>query len=58
AFPQAFEAVKEFIGEAKRCVPHVQATVVAMEGVDIQKCQAIADELGVSLRVRGLDIVG
>jgi TatD DNase family protein len=58
AFPQAFEAVKEFISEAKRYVPHVQATVVAMEGVDIPKCQAIADELGVSLRVRGLDVVG
>lgn len=56
--PNAWQAVVDFIREAKKYIPHVQATVVAAEGVDVQQCQAIADELGVRLRVRTLDVVG
>ena len=43
---------------SKKYIPDVQATVVEMEGVDVEKCRKIADELGVKLRVRKLDVVG
>jgi hypothetical protein len=33
-------------------------SVVALEEVDIDKCKAIAEELGVPLRIRELDVVG
>jgi hypothetical protein len=29
-----------------------------MEGVDIDKCRGIAEELGVPIRIRKLDVVG
>jgi TatD DNase family protein len=58
AFRNAFHEVISFIRAAKDSVPHVQATVVEMEGVDVEKCRKITDELGVRLRVRKLDVVG
>ncbi len=58
AFKDAFSAVLSFIREAKKYIPNVQATVVEMEGVDVEKCKKLADELGVVLRVRKLDVVG
>jgi TatD DNase family protein len=58
AFKNAFNEVVNFIKEAKKYVPEVTATVVAMEGIDIDKCREIADSLGVKLRVRSLDVVG
>jgi TatD DNase family protein len=58
AFKNAFNEVINFIREAKKYIPEVTATVVTMEGVDIDKCKEIADFLGVKLRVRRLDIVG
>lgn len=58
AFKNAFREVLLFIGAARDFIPHVQATVVEMEGVNIEKCRQIADELGVPLRVRKLDVVG
>jgi len=58
AFRNAFREVVSFIRSAKDYLPHVQATVVEMEGVDIEKCRKITDELGVTLRVRKLDVVG
>ncbi|HXW67976.1 MAG TPA: TatD family hydrolase [Dissulfurispiraceae bacterium] len=57
-FDNAFQEVINFIREAKRFIPDVQATVVATEGVDIEKCRVLANELGVKLRVRMLDRVG
>jgi TatD DNase family protein len=54
----AFESVVDFIREAKKYMPAVQVTVVEMEGVDIERCRKLADELGVELRVRHLDVVG
>ncbi|MEW6116380.1 MAG: TatD family hydrolase [Nitrospirota bacterium] len=57
-FANAFTEVVNFIREATKYIPDVQATVVAMDGVDIEKCRALTDELGVKLRVRKLDIVG
>ena len=58
AFENAFNEVLDFIREAKKYIPDIQATVVAMEGVDIEKCREIVDSLGVKLRVRRLDVVG
>ena len=58
AFRNAFHEVISFIRTAKDFIPHVQATVVEMEGVDVEKCRKITDELGVTLRVRKLDVVG
>lgn len=57
-FPGAFGEVLAFIREAKRHIPDVQATVVEAEGVDVEKCRALASELSVPLRVRKLDVVG
>jgi TatD DNase family protein len=54
----AFDEIVHFIREAKTYIPDVQVTVVEMEGVDLGKCRQLADELGVKLRVRKLDVVG
>lgn len=58
AFKNAFHEIISFIKEAKKYIPNVQATVVEMAGVDVKKCRGIADELGIKLRVRKLDVVG
>jgi TatD DNase family protein len=58
SFPNAFEEILSFIKEAKKHIPEVQATVVEMEGVDIEKCKGLAKELSIKLRVRKLHVVG
>lgn len=58
AFKNAFEGIIQFIKEAKKYIPQVQITVVSLEGVNIDKCRKIAEDLGVGFRVRKLDIVG
>lgn len=58
AYKNAYTAVLEFIKEAKKFIPEVQATVVEMEGVDMKACQELASGLGVPLRTRKLDAVG
>lgn len=58
AFKNAFNEVVFFIKEAKKYIPEVAATVVAMDGVDVDKCKEITDSIGIKLRVRNLDIVG
>ena len=50
-FTDAFEAVTDFVQKAKS-VLEVDATVVRMPEVDIKKAQAVAEGLGVKLRVR------
>ena len=54
----AYEAVKEFISEAKKYIPEVTASVVAAPDVDVEACRKIVDELGARFRVRELDVVG
>jgi TatD DNase family protein len=54
----AYEAVIDFIREAKKYIPDVTATVVTAPGVDVEACQKIVDELGARFRVRELDVVG
>jgi TatD DNase family protein len=48
----------DFLRKAKEYIPSVQATVVEMEGVDVEKAKELASELGVALRVRKLHVVG
>ena len=57
-FPQAYEEVLRFTRKVKDAVPDVQVTVVNLPDVDLIKCEEIAKELGVRLRVRELDVVG
>jgi TatD DNase family protein len=54
----AYAAVLDFIKKARGVIPDVTVTVVDAHGVDIEKCRAIADELGVKFRLRHLDTVG
>jgi len=50
---RAFPAVIEFIKEAKKHIPEVEASVVNLpELMDIEKTKKIAEELGVAFRVR------
>ena len=46
------EAACDFIRAVKRHVPSVVASVVATPGQDLAACRALADDLGVPLRVR------
>lgn len=57
-FKNAFQGVFSFIKEARKYIPEVRVTVVTMQGVDIDKCRKIGEDLGVKLRVRKLDEVG
>jgi TatD DNase family protein len=54
----AFNGVITFIKEAKKFVPEVKLTVVKVPEIDVDKCKALAKDLGVELRVRKFDVVG
>jgi TatD DNase family protein len=58
AYENAFPEVIRFIREAKEHIHDVRATVVDLEGVDLEKCRELAKGLGVKLRIRKLDAVG
>jgi TatD DNase family protein len=55
---KAFNAVIEFLKEAKRHIPEVIATVVSVPNLDIPACKKIADELNVKFRVREYNSIG
>jgi TatD DNase family protein len=55
---ETYEAVKDFIREARKYIPDVTATVVAAPGIDIDACRTIAEELGARFRVREYNVVG
>ncbi len=57
-FKDAFQAVISFIKEAKKYIPHVKITVVRIPEVNINKCKALVEELGVELRIREFNVVG
>jgi TatD family-associated radical SAM protein len=50
-FPDAYEAVLDFIGKAK-LVLTVEVTAVRLPEVDLAKVQAVADGLGVVFKIR------
>jgi len=54
----AYGAVLDFIKKARSVIPDVTVTVVDATGVDVEKCRAIAVELGVNFRLRHMDTVG
>jgi TatD DNase family protein len=54
----AYRAVLDFIRKARGVIPEVTVTVVDAPGVDVEKCRAIAEELGVNFRLRRMDAVG
>jgi TatD DNase family protein len=56
--PETYEKVKEFIREAVKYIPTVEATVVGVKEIDVEKCKEIATELGAQFRFRALDDVG
>jgi TatD DNase family protein len=49
---KAYPAVLEFIKEAKKYIPEVEATVVDLPLIDQKACARIAADLGVKFRVR------
>jgi TatD DNase family protein len=56
---ESFRSVLSFIREAKTIIPEVTATVVALPGLDIDRCRVLAEEeLKVCFRVRGYNDVG
>jgi TatD DNase family protein len=57
-YKNAFNEILEFTRLAKRFIPEVRVSVVALKDVEIDKCKAIAEELGVPLRIREFDVVG
>lgn len=60
AFGEAgYQAVKEFLREAKKHIPSVTASVVTLPGIDVEACRKIAEEeLGVRFLIRRYNEVG
>ena len=54
----AFKGMIDFIKESKKHIPEVKLTVVKVPEIDIDKCNALAEELGIELRVRKFNVVG
>jgi len=50
--PAGYQAVLDFIREAKQHIPSVTASVVTLPGVDVEACRLIAAQLGVDFRIR------
>jgi len=56
---EGFRGILDFIREAKKVIPEVVATIVAMPGVDVEACRRLAEgELGVKFKRRAYDEVG
>lgn len=49
---KTYDAIIDFIKEAKKHIPEVEATIVDLPTVDKEACRKIAEKLGVSFRVR------
>jgi GTP 3',8-cyclase len=54
----AYEAVKDFIRSAVRCLPDVAASAVALPGNSEDACRALAESLGARFRWRPYDRLG
>jgi TatD DNase family protein len=55
---QAWAAAQDFVRAALRQVPEVQASFVAVPGLDEERCRALATSLGAIFRWRPYDRVG
>ncbi len=49
---KSFEAVLDFVREAKKHIPEIVLTAVGLPGLDIGDLKALADSLGVQFRAR------
>ena len=56
--PGAWDAMLEFIRRARESSADVSVTAVAMPGVDMEGCQALARDLGVPFRSRAYNDLG
>jgi TatD DNase family protein len=55
---EAYEAVREFMRSAVRCLPDVAASAVALPGLSEAGCRAAAEALGARFRWRPYDRLG
>ena len=55
---KSYQAVKDFIQLATKFIPEVIATAVTYPNVDINKCNEVANQLGVEFRPREYNEVG
>ncbi len=56
--PSAWDAMLDFIRRARESSANVSVTAVAIPGVDMDACRALASELGVSFRPRAYNDIG
>lgn len=54
----AFKGMLDFAKEAAKSIPEVRLSVVEVPGINIAKCNKLAEDLGVELRVRKFNVVG
>ncbi len=55
----AYPAILYFLKEAKKYIPKVVASIVAVPGLDVEACRKVAEEdIGVGFRVREYNVVG
>ncbi|NOZ25485.1 MAG: YchF/TatD family DNA exonuclease [Nitrospirae bacterium] len=54
----AYSGVIAFVKEAVKYIPDVTVTVVDAPGVDVERCEEIARELGAGFRLRRYNVVG
>jgi len=54
----AYDAVKDFLVEAKKHIPVVTATAVTLPGIDMSACREVAEQLQVAFRERVYNEVG
>jgi GTP 3',8-cyclase len=54
----AYDAVKDFIRSAVRCLPEVAASAVALPGLSEAECRHVAESLGARFRWRPYDRLG
>lgn len=55
---EGFQAVCDFLTEAKKHIPHVIASAVTVPGLDVEEVRLLAERLGVDFRVREYAEVG
>ncbi|OQZ01601.1 MAG: hypothetical protein B6D35_02825 [Candidatus Brocadia sp. UTAMX2] len=55
---RAYPTLIQFIKDAKQAIPNVQVSIVDVPGVNVEKCEGIARELGVDFRVRNYNVLG
>lgn len=55
---QGYQAILDFLLEAKQHIPSVTATAVTLPGLDIAACRTVAEKIGVEFRERTYNEVG